>query len=163
MRARTVKTRGTTGRDAAAVGYRVPVRGAQNGLFDRERGSALRGRLSDRGSWLRARGKRLFGVPAVIVLLGAVLVACAPPGISVHFAKTPANGTTTVTVSVTGSMVLQTTVRVDTSTSAPVATSSAASFSFDLDTTTLTNTAHTLLVSSADRDRVDLGSVPVHR
>ncbi len=107
------------------------------------------GRFGPVREWLRGRGTRLFGVPAVVVLLGAILVACAPPSISVHFAKTPANGTTTVTVSVTGPMVVQTTVRVDTSTSTPVATSSAASFSFDLDTTPLTNTAHTLLVSSA--------------
>jgi glucose/arabinose dehydrogenase len=73
----------------------------------------------------------------------------APPlGISVGYSKTPARGMTTVTVTVTGFTVAQTTVRIDDAGATPIATSTQASFPFDLDTKGLTDGAHGLFVTS---------------
>ena len=91
---------------------------------------------------------RLIAGAVVLVVFGSLLAGCVNPDIKVSFSKTPARGTTTVTVTVTGHTVTQTTVRVDDAGATPIATSTAASFPFDLDTTVLSEGAHKLFVTS---------------
>jgi glucose/arabinose dehydrogenase len=98
-----------------------------------------------------ASSKRRFRViagGAVFALFGALLASCNSTAISVSFSKSPATGTTSVTVAVTNHTVTQTTVRLDTPGATPVATSTAASFTFGLDTTLLPDGTHVVLVTS---------------
>ena len=44
---------------------------------------------------------RLIASAVVLVVLGSLLAGCTNPNIKVSFSKTPARGTTTVTVTVT--------------------------------------------------------------
>ncbi len=95
------------------------------------------------------RRSRLIAAAAVLLLLVAVAASCkVPNGITVHFSKTPASGTTTVTVKVSGYTVTQTVVRIDDAGATPIATSTAASFAFDLDITGLSDGTHVLFVTS---------------
>jgi glucose/arabinose dehydrogenase len=91
---------------------------------------------------------RLIAGAAVLALFGSLVASCNSPAISVSFSKTPASGTTTVTVAVTNHTVTQTTVSLDNADATPIATSTAASFAFDLDTTVLTEGPHKLFVTS---------------
>ncbi|MDQ1534087.1 MAG: hypothetical protein QOF28_1848, partial [Actinomycetota bacterium] len=83
-----------------------------------------------------------------MVLGGSLAASCSPPQVTVQYSKWPTRGTTTVTVTVTGATVNQTTVRLDDPAATPIATSTSSSFSFDLDTTTIPDGIHDLLVSS---------------
>jgi hypothetical protein len=91
---------------------------------------------------------RFVRLGLVVVLFGCALTACEHPDIGVAFSKTPARGTTTVTVTVKGHTVTQTVVSLDSATAAPIATSTLASFPFDIDTTPLADGTHRLFVTS---------------
>jgi len=106
------------------------------------------------------RRLRVIAVGAVVGLFGSLLASCNSPGLSVSFSKTPASGTTTVTVAVTGHTVTQTTVRLDAAGAPPIATSTAASFAFNVDTTILSEGAHTLFVVSQTTSSTLSGQYP---
>jgi glucose/arabinose dehydrogenase len=103
---------------------------------------------------------RLITGAVVFGLFGALLASCTNASIKVSYSKTPARDTTTVTVTVIGHTVTQTTVRVDAADATPAATSTAASFSFDLDTTALSEGAHRLFVTSATTSGTLSGQYP---
>lgn len=106
------------------------------------------------------RRSRLVTGALALIVFGSVITACKPPGISVTFSKQPARGVTTVTVTVTGYTVTQTTVRVDDAGATPVATSTGASFPFDLDSTLLSDGAHSLYVTSETTEGSIADQVP---
>jgi glucose/arabinose dehydrogenase len=91
---------------------------------------------------------------AVVVAVALIAAACTPPPsggtphIDVAFDKTPARGTTTVTVTVTNMSVTSVTVRLDSASATPIETASTPSFQFPLDTTKLADGPHTLFVSA---------------
>ncbi len=108
----------------------------------------MRARASD-GSRRRAS----VVLALVLVAIPLIAAACVPPPggaphIDVTFDKTPARGTTTVTVSVTSLSVTSVTVRLDSATATPIENATTASFAFPLDTTPLADGPHTLFVTA---------------
>jgi glucose/arabinose dehydrogenase len=105
----------------------------------------------------RARGVRrrpvLLGIALVVIsLVAGACVPPPPPGgtphIDVTFDKTPARGSTTVSVSVVSLPVTSVTVRLDSATATPFENATTATFQFPLDTTTLVDGPHMLFVAA---------------
>ncbi|MBV8950725.1 MAG: PQQ-dependent sugar dehydrogenase [Actinobacteria bacterium] len=100
----------------------------------------------------RRRGRVVVGIGLLGVPLFAA--ACVPPQstgtahIDVTFDKTPARGTTNVTVSVVNFSVTNVTVSLDSATAMPIETATNASFQFPLDTTPLADGPHTLFLTA---------------
>jgi glucose/arabinose dehydrogenase len=107
---------------------------------------------SVRRAFARPRRVRATLVAFAVLVSGAALSACVPPPggptphIDVTFDKTPARGSTNVSISVVNFTVTTVSVRVDSPTVTPLTTSSSPSFQFALDTTTLKDGPHTLYV-----------------
>jgi glucose/arabinose dehydrogenase len=98
----------------------------------------------------QAGSRRVLAV--ALATVAVVAAACVPPQpgttphIDVTFDKTPARGTTNVSVSVVNFSVDNVVVRLDSQTATPIETATTASFQFPLDTTPLADGPHTLYV-----------------